>query len=283
MSNLKPEGMSYFPFSVDLFEDEALERVRDEFGVVVNSVYVLMLCYLYKKKGYYIPYSTNKEKEDLHWYIYKRVQGGKYKIQLQVLPKVIEALVARELFSRELSPKIITSKRAQETYYRATVDRKAVEINPDYWLLNDVEMRKISQKHPYYLMLHPELKSDEDKAKSVDFEYKSGDFALKGKEKEKISSNEDIEVSKKESNKEKKNQSYDELFEEMGVKPIVKEALIEFIRHLQANGTILINSRLEDIIVELDMRFMTDESAKVKYIKDAISKGYKRLPFEGED
>lgn len=283
MSNLKPEGMSYFPFSVDLFEDEALERVRDEFGVVVNSVYVLMLCYLYKKKGYYIPYSTNKEKEDLHWYIYKRVQGGKYKIQLQVLPKVIEALVARELFSRELSPKIITSKRAQETYYRATVDRKAVEINPDYWLLNDVEMRKISQKHPYYLMLHPELKSDEDKAKSVDFEYKSGDFALKGKEKEKISSNEDIEVSKKESNKEKKNQSYDELFEEMGVKPIVKEALIEFIRHLQANGTILINSRLEDIIVGLDMRFMTDESAKVKYIKDAISKGYKRLTFEGEE
>lgn len=183
MSNLKPEGMSYFPFSVDLFEDEALERVRDEFGVVVNSVYVLMLCYLYKKKGYYIPYSTNKEKEDLHWYIYKRVQGGKYKIQLQVLPKVIEALVARELFSRELSPKIITSKRAQETYYRATVDRKAVEINPDYWLLNDVEMRKISQKHPYYLMLHPELKSDEDKAKSVDFEYKSGNFTLKGKEK----------------------------------------------------------------------------------------------------
>lgn len=283
MSNLKPEGMSYFPFSVDLFEDEALERVRDEFGVVVNSVYVLMLCYLYKKKGYYIPYSTNKEKEDLHWYIYKRVQGGKYKIQLQVLPKVIEALVARELFSRELSPKIITSKRAQETYYRATVDRKAVEINPDYWLLNDVEMRKISQKHPYYLMLHPELKSDEDKAKSVDFEYKSGNFTLKGKGKENISSNEDIEVSKKESNKEKKNQSYDELFEEMGVKPIVKEALIEFIRHLQANGTILINSRLEDIIVGLDMRFMTDEAGKVKYIKDAISKGYKRLPFEGEE
>ena len=90
------------------------------------------------------------------------------------------------------------------------------------------------------------------------------------------------EISKKECNK-KKNQSYDELFEGMGVKPIVKEALIEFIRHLQANGTILINSRLEDIIVGLDMRFMKDEAGKVKYINDAISKGYKRLPFEGED
>lgn len=91
------------------------------------------------------------------------------------------------------------------------------------------------------------------------------------------------EISKKESNKEKKNQSYDELFENMGVKPIVKEALIEFIRHLQANGTILINSRLEDIIVGLDMRFMKDEAGKVKYINDAISKGYKRLPFEGQE
>lgn len=91
------------------------------------------------------------------------------------------------------------------------------------------------------------------------------------------------EVSKKESNEEKKNQSYDEIFDEMAVAPIVKNALIEFIRHLLVNGTVLINSRLEDIIVNLDMLYGRDESAKVKYIKDAISKGYKRLPFEGEE
>lgn len=90
------------------------------------------------------------------------------------------------------------------------------------------------------------------------------------------------EVSKKESNK-KKNQSYDEIFEDLAVVPIVKNALIEFIRHLQANGTVLINSRLEDIIIHLDMLYGRDESTKVKYIKDAISKGYKRLPFEGEE
>ena len=69
----------------------------------------------------------------------------------------------------------------------------------------------------------------------------------------------------------------------MAVAPIVKNALIEFIRHLLVNGTVLINSRLEDIIVGLDMRFMKDKAGKVKYIHDAISKGYKRLPFEGQE
>lgn len=283
MSAPTKEGLEYFPFYVDLLDNDDLDFLREKYGVVINDIYIALLTLLYRKKGYYIPYETKQEQKECVWYIFKRVRGGKYPVKQEAIPEMIEALVAQGLFSGSHYPKIITSERAQKTYYSATVERKPESFNiiSEYWLLDDATMRKLSKRHPYYLFLHPEANSDEERSKSGDYQSNSEGKLLK-ESKVNISSIEDIKVSKKECNK-KKNQSYDELFENMGVTLNVKEALIEFIRHLQANGTILINSRLEDIIVELDMRFMTDESAKVKYIKDAISKGYKRLPFEGEE
>ena len=43
-------------------------------------------------------------------------------------------------------PKIITSKRVQATFYKATVARKAVDVDFDIWLLNQEEMEAISAK-----------------------------------------------------------------------------------------------------------------------------------------
>ena len=86
-------------------------------------------------------------------------------------------------------------------------------------------------------------------------------------------------VSKKVSNK-KNIQSYDEIFEDFSVAPVVKEALLEFIRHLQVNGVVMINSRLENIIVLLDRYYVRDELAKAEYVRSAINAGFKKLPFE---
>ena len=88
------------------------------------------------------------------------------------------------------------------------------------------------------------------------------------------------EIVSKKASKEKNYQSYDEIFDEFGVGDFEKEAYLNFIRHLLANGTVLINDRLQTIIVKLDELFGNDWHAKVKYINDAISKGYKRLPCE---
>ena len=88
------------------------------------------------------------------------------------------------------------------------------------------------------------------------------------------------EVSKKESSKKEINQSYDEIFETFGASQSVKEALINFIRHLKVNGTVMINDRLESLLVGLDLRHREDDIAKCREINDAIAKGYKRLPWE---
>ena len=168
---VKKEGLDYFPFSVDLLEDEKLDILREEYGVVANDVYISLLCLLYKKKGYYIPYETDIEKKDCVWFIYKRVRGGRYPVQQNAIPAVIESLVSQGLFSGRYFPKIITSERAQRTYYSATVERKAdsLDIKKEYWLLSIEDMEKLSKKHPYYLSCTQISKSTDLKPKSTDF------------------------------------------------------------------------------------------------------------------
>lgn len=175
------EGLDYFPFDVDLLDNDDLDFLREKYGVVVNDVYIALLTLLYRKKGYYIPYETAAEKNDCIWYVFKRVRGGKYSIKSEAIPRVIEAIVAQGLFSGSCFPKIITSERAQRTYYSATVERKLESFNiiPEYWLLSDMEMRKLSKKHPYYLYLHSENKSDEKPSKSDEEPSKSDEKPLK--------------------------------------------------------------------------------------------------------
>lgn len=94
-----------------------------------------------------------------------------------------------------------------------------------------------------------------------------------------------IEESKKES-KEKENNnlvshtrthermSYDDIFRDFGVEPILKDVLIEFIRHCQMNKKMVTNDKLQRIIVNLDMYHPNDVYGKVQSVQNAISGGY---------
>lgn len=94
-----------------------------------------------------------------------------------------------------------------------------------------------------------------------------------------------IEESKKES-KEKENNnlvsharthermSYDDIFREFCVEPILKDVLIEFIRHCQMNKKMVTNDKLQRIIINLDMNHPNDVYGKVQSVQNAISGGY---------
>lgn len=139
------EGLDYFPFDVDLLTDRKLRRVKLKYGYLAPIVYIALLSILYKDKGYYIDYSDNK-KDDVIWDILNLLQG-KYQPMAEAVAEIIEELVACELFSGDqFNSKIITSIRAQRTYYRSTVDRKAVDIDFDKWLLSESEMKALSEK-----------------------------------------------------------------------------------------------------------------------------------------
>lgn len=142
------EGIDYFPFDVDLITDRKLRRVKIKYGPTAVMVYISLLCILYKDKGYYIDY-FGENKEDVLWEVCENLQG-KHQPDVETVESIIEDLVACGLFSDDhfKSRTIITSRRAQRTYYGATVDRKAANINYDYWLLSENEMKELSSRHP---------------------------------------------------------------------------------------------------------------------------------------
>lgn len=74
-------------------------------------------------------------------------------------------------------------------------------------------------------------------------------------------------------------ESYEEVMDGCCCTPLVKEALFNFIKHLQANGVKIINDRLTSLIVALDMSY-NEDSDKVEAINEAIAKGRRQLACE---
>ncbi len=139
------QGLDYFPFSIGLLKDRKLRRPKLKHGYVVNDIYLSLLELIYSDKGYYICYGKTT-KEDVIWDILENLQG-KYCPDAETVEQVIGDLVACGLFSDDhFKSEILTSKRIQQTYYTATVERKAVSIDFDIWFLNEEEMRKLSSK-----------------------------------------------------------------------------------------------------------------------------------------
>ena len=69
-------------------------------------------------------------------------------------------------------------------------------------------------------------------------------------------------------------ETYDEIFEDFGVEPQLKDILIEFIRHCQLNKKMVTNEKLKNIIVHLDMAHNDDVYGKIQSVQNAISGGY---------
>ena len=145
------QGLDYFSLSVDLLNDPKLRRPKMQYGYLAVMVYISLLSLLYRDKGYYIDYS---DKDAVIWCVLGDLQG-KYCPSPETVAEVIAALVACGLFSDDLFQReIISSKRAQRTFYSATATRKTVDIDGGIWLLTDADMAELSVKHCYYLKTH---------------------------------------------------------------------------------------------------------------------------------
>lgn len=69
-------------------------------------------------------------------------------------------------------------------------------------------------------------------------------------------------------------QSYEEVMDDCCVEEEVRPMLWEFIKHCQANGHTLINSKLQKIILSLDFAYGPSSKEKIASLKKAISGGY---------
>ena len=138
-------GLDYFPHDVGLFADRKFRPLRKRYGYLAPMVYVVLLELIYSDKGYYLDYSDS---ESVLLDIEERL-SGKYQPETETLETLICDLVAQGLLSHDhFERQILTSKRIQVSYYKATVDRKEVFVDPDIWILDAEEMLKHSKRHP---------------------------------------------------------------------------------------------------------------------------------------
>lgn len=154
-------GLDYFPLSVHLLDEPKLRRPKMKYGYLAVVVFISLLGQLYRDKGYYLDY---RDPDAVIWQVQSDLQG-RFQPDQDTVAEVIGALVACGLFSDDLYQRgIITSRMAQETYYRATATRKTVDIDDSIWLLDMVDMETISAKHCYYLKRLNELNNGVNQA-----------------------------------------------------------------------------------------------------------------------
>jgi hypothetical protein len=137
------QGLDYYPREIGMMKDRKFRKPRMKHGYVVNEVYDALLDLIYGDKGYYLDYS---EPDDVIWEI-QQYLFGKYQVSTEEIADIVAELVACGLFSDDhYRAKILTSKRVQKVFYKATVDRKAIDIDFGIWLLSEGEMTELSSK-----------------------------------------------------------------------------------------------------------------------------------------
>lgn len=145
MARPTEQGVKYFPYDVGLLSDRKFRKPRQKYGYLAPMVYLILLELIYADKGYYLDYS---EKDGVILDILDRL-SGRYQPDEQTLESVIDDLVANRLFSPDhYRLSVLTSKRIQVTYYKMTVERKDVDIDPSIWVLTPKEMIRCSARHP---------------------------------------------------------------------------------------------------------------------------------------
>ena len=143
MAGQYKQGIDFWPRSVQLIRDPKLRVPKMKYGYLAVIVYELLLDMMFADKGYYIDYSR---KPDVIWTVLEGLMG-KHQPAYETIAECIEDLTACELFSGDLFKReIITSRRAQETYYRATVERKMANIDWSIWMLTEAEMTAVSDR-----------------------------------------------------------------------------------------------------------------------------------------
>lgn len=135
------KSLDYFSFDCDLLMNKQFRRVKQKYGYLGPYIYISILSHIYGSEGYYVRYD-----DDLIWEIQLDLQG-KYQPGTDTISEVVELLVESELFSDyHWQQKYLTSKRIQENYYKACIERTGIEMNWDIWMLSEEEMKNISKR-----------------------------------------------------------------------------------------------------------------------------------------
>ncbi len=115
MARPRKKGMEYFPLDADIFEDDKLFDVQNEYGPLGEVIYIRLLCLVYKN-GYYYRFDSM---DKLAAMMIKSI-GNRWVRDKKTVTEVILYLAKINLLSAELMREnVITSRGIQARYLKA--------------------------------------------------------------------------------------------------------------------------------------------------------------------
>lgn len=166
MARPQKKGFDYFSFDVDFFDDKDIKILKSRYGVDGIIVYIYLLCFIYRKNGYYAVF--HEDDQD--------IMAGDLNMSTEKIGQILNFLLGRSLFNDTLfqSDKVLTSARIQRQYQEVVKKRKkTVEVIGKFWVL------KKEETESFINCTHFSDKSGNNSNKSENNPDKSGINAIK--------------------------------------------------------------------------------------------------------
>lgn len=134
------QGLDYFPYDIDLDQDDKLGMIIGEFGDKGERLYTKLLCWIYKHEGYYSGWNEDVQLRFLRRYTYC---GFSMSFIEEAVPRFLKwGLFSKTVFD---TLHILTSERIQKTWIDASRKRKDRIILEKVWLLSVTDGFKLEE------------------------------------------------------------------------------------------------------------------------------------------
>lgn len=124
------QGIDYFPYDIDLDQDDKLGMIIAEFGFKGEVLFTKLCAWIYKTNGYYTEWDEDAQLRFLRRYNYCG-------FSVSFINEVVPRFVKWGLFNKTVFDafQVLTSVRIQSTWMDASRKRKERIIDEKIWLL----------------------------------------------------------------------------------------------------------------------------------------------------
>lgn len=129
MARPHKEGLDYFSFDVDFYENKKIRRIMRGCGPGSGTILTCLLCTIYREKGYYISWD-----DDLPFDIADKIGVSEGAVS-EVITKAIQVEFFDSYQFKE--NKVLTSEEIQKRYKSATSKRHEVVIEKSFTVFSD--------------------------------------------------------------------------------------------------------------------------------------------------
>ena len=124
------DGVMYFPFDTDFFQDDKIRMVKAEFGIKSVTVILYILCEIYRKNGYFIKWD-----KQACLLMSDGIGGG---TSPEYISEVVHGCIRCSFFDKGVFEAfgVLTSAGIQRRYIRMLNKRSSIQLIEEYWLID---------------------------------------------------------------------------------------------------------------------------------------------------